>query len=241
MDREVRDQLAPTGTLRAGINLSNKLLVSSRTASGEPVGVSPSLAQAIAEHLGVPVRYVTYPRPSELADAAGQGAWDIALIGAEPQRAEAIAFSAAYAEIEATYLVPAGSAIASIADVDRPGVRIVFTAGSAYGLWLDRNISHATMVHAATLDEALERFQAEGFDAMAGIRPRLLMDAAAVAGSRLVDGRFTSVQQAVGVPRANQAAASFLRGFVEEAKASGLVQSLIDQHGIQGLTVARAS
>ena len=241
MDRLARDQLAPTGALRAGINLSNKLLVSGRDASGDPVGVSPGMAQAIAADLGVPVRYVTYPRPPELADAVGKGAWDIALIGAEPQRAETIAFTAAYAEIEATYLVPAGSRIASIEDVDRPGTRVVFTGGSAYGLWLDRNIRHATLVRATTLDEALERFQAEGLDVLAGIRPRLLSDAGAVAGSRLLDGRFMSVQQAVGVPRANKAAAAFLHGFVERAKSTGLVQKLIDQHGIQGLSVARPS
>lgn len=239
MDRQVRDQLAPTGVLRAGINLSNQLLVSGRNASGDPVGVSPGMARAVAEELDVPVRYVTYPRPSELADAAGAGAWDIGLIGAEPQRAETIAFTAAYAEIEATYLVPAGSRIAGIDEVDRPGIRIVFTGGSAYGLWLDRNIRHATLVRSKTLDEALERFQAEGLEVMAGIRPRLLMDTAAVSGSRLLDGRFMSVQQAVGVARANQAAAEFLQGFVQRAKSSGLVRRLIEQHGIRGLTVAR--
>jgi hypothetical protein len=125
---EIIAQLAPTGVLRAGINLSNFLLVTGRTPAGEPEGVAPDMARAVAERLGVPVRYVPYPRPGELADAAGTGAWDIGLIGAEPQRAEKIAFSPAYAEIEATYLVPPGSPITAIEEVDRPGTRIAVAA-----------------------------------------------------------------------------------------------------------------
>ncbi len=106
MSQDVLSQLAPTGVLRAGINLGNFLLVTGRAASGDPEGVSPDMARAIADRLGVPVRYVPYARPGELADAAGTGAWDIGLIGAEPQRAEKIAFTPSYCEIEATYLVP---------------------------------------------------------------------------------------------------------------------------------------
>ena len=117
MNDLIRAQLAPTGVLRAGINMSNFLLVSSRDAQGGPQGVSPDMARAIADRLGVAVHYVPYPRPGELADAVGTGAWDIGLIGAEPQRAERIAFTAAYAEIQATYLVPAGCADG----LNRPG------------------------------------------------------------------------------------------------------------------------
>src|SRR5690348_14678398 len=139
-------QLAPHGMLRAGINMSNFLLVTGRSANGDPQGVSPSMAKAIADRLGVPVKYVPFPKPGELADQAGKDVWDIGLIGAEPARAEKIAFTAAYCEIEATYLVPAGSKLTSIADVDQPGVRIAVTARSAYDLWLERNIRHATLV-----------------------------------------------------------------------------------------------
>lgn len=111
MSDQIRSELAPQGVLRAGINMSNFLLVSGKPGSGDPDGVSPSLARAIAERIGVPIRYVPFPRPGELADAVGTDTWDIGLIGAEPQRAEKIAFTAAYAEIEATYLVPANSPI----------------------------------------------------------------------------------------------------------------------------------
>jgi hypothetical protein len=149
--REVLAELAPTGVLRAGINLANFLLVSGKSAAGEPEGVAPDMARAIAQGLGVPVAYVPYARPGELADAAGTGVWDVGLIAAEPARAETIAFSPAYAEIEATYLVPAGSPIRSIEEVDRPGVRIALAARSAYDLWLSRHLRHAELVRSGSL------------------------------------------------------------------------------------------
>lgn len=237
MSPEVLAQLAPTGVLRAGINMSNFLLVTGRTANDEPDGVSPGMARAIAERLGVPVRYVPYPRPGELADAVGTGAWDIGLIGAEPQRAEKIAFTAAYAEIEATYLVRADSAITALEQVDRPGIRIASTARAAYDLWLERNIHHATLLRAESLDGAFHRFVGEGLEVLAGLRPRLLADAQALPGARILEGSFSTVQQAIGTARANAAGASFLRDFVEEAKASGLVAELIARHAVRGLSV----
>ena len=158
----LREALAPTGVLRAGINMSNVLLVSARTADGGPAGLAPDMAAAIAARLGVPARCVPYPRPGDLADDAGNDAWDIGLIGAEPQRAEQIAFTPAYAEIEATYLVPPGSPLARIEDVDAPGVRIAVAARAAYDLWLERNIRHATLLRAGSLDGSFALFRDEG-------------------------------------------------------------------------------
>lgn len=241
VDGDVVSQLAPTGVLRAGINLSNFLLVTGRSPSGEPEGVAPGMARAVANRLGVPVRYVTYPRPGELADAADTGAWDIGLIGAEPQRAERITFTSAYCEIEATYLVPAGSPITGMDQVDRPGVRIAVAARAAYDLWLERNIRHATVLRAGSIDASLKLFVDEGYDVLAGLRPRLLSDADAMPGSRVLDGRFMTVQQAIGTARANAAAAGFLQGFVEEAKRSGFVAELIERHKVRGLSVAPAA
>lgn len=238
MNPEIVSQLAPTGVLRAGINMANFLLVTGRSAAGDPEGVAPDMARAIADRLAVPVKYAPFPKPGELADAVDAGVWDIGLIGAEPQRAEKIAFTPAYVEIEATYLVPAGSPIASIAEVDRPGVRIAVTARSAYDLWLERNVKHATLVRSNSLDAAFEQFAREGLDVLAGLRPRLLQDAAAAPGSRILDGQFTAVQQAVGTARRNAAGAAFLRDFVEEAKSSGFVAQLIERHAVKGLSVA---
>ena len=241
MSPEILAELAPTGVLRAGINLSNFLLVTGKTPAGDPAGVAPDMARAIAERLGVPVTYVPFKTPGELADQAGRDVWDIGLIGAEPQRAETIAFTAAYAEIEATYLVPAGSRLKSIADVDAAGIRIAVTGRSAYGLWLDRNIKRAELVRTGTLDSAFEAFVSGRFEALAGLKPRLLADLEKLPDARILDGRFTAVQQAVGTARKNRAGAGFLRGFVEEAKASGLVALLIERHKVRGLSVAPAT
>ena len=231
-------ELAPHGVLRAAINMSNFLLVTGRTAAGDPTGVSPSMAAAIADRLGVPVKYIPFAKPGELADQAGKDVWDIGNIGAEPARAEKIAFTAAYVEIEATYLVPAGSPLKTIADVDKPGVRIAVTARSAYDLWLERNIKHATLVRSDSLDSALAQFTGEKLEALAGLRPRLITDVTKVPGATILDGQFTAVQQAIGTAKTNTNGAAFLHRFVEEAKASGLVASFIAEHKVQGLSVA---
>jgi len=231
-------ELAPGGVVRAGVNLSNFLLVTGRAPNGAPQGISPDLAAAVAERLSAKVEYVSFETPAKLADAAGSNAWDIGLIGAEPQRAESIAFSKAYLEIEATYLVPSGSPIRSIAEVDREGVRVVAMRGSAYGLWLERNLKHATLVHANSIDDSYTRYVSEGTEALAGLRPRLIADVGKRPGSRILDGRFTAVQQAVGTPKNRAAGAAFLAQFIEEAKSGGLIAKLIEKHGVKGVTVA---
>src|SRR5262245_46519890 len=168
MSDKARAELAPTGVLRAGINLSNFLLVTGRSANGNPEGVAPDMAHAIAERLGVPVQYVPFKSPGELADQAGKNVWDIGLIGAEPQRAAVMTFTAAYVEIEATYMVPPGSPIKAISEVDRKGVRISVSARSAYGLWLENNIKNATLMPIAGLDAAFNQFRDEKHDVLAG-------------------------------------------------------------------------
>lgn len=238
MSQSVVAELAPHGVLRAGVNMSNFLLVTGRSPSGDPDGVSPDMARAIADKLGVPVKYVPFPKPGELADAAGTDTWDIGLIGAEPARAEKIAFTAAYVEIEATYLVPGGSRLNTIAEVDAPGVRIAVAGRSAYGLWLDRNIRHAELVRADSLGAATEQFLRGHLEALAGLRPGLLADLDKLPGARIIEGKFSAVQQAIGTAKPNTAGASYLGDFVEEAKASGLVARLIERHKVRGLSVA---
>jgi polar amino acid transport system substrate-binding protein len=242
MSPEITSQLAPTGVLRAGINLGNFLLVTGRTPEGDPDGVSPDMARTIAGRLGVPVKLVPFARPSEIADAAGTGAWDIALIGAEPQRAAKIAFTAAYCEIEATYLVPPGSPITAMDQVDRKGLRICSSAGAAYTLWLERNIKQAELVLVPGGGAAaFQKFRDEKMEVYAGLRPGLISDVEALPGARILDGQFMAVQQAIGTARENAAGAAFLRDFVEEAKSSGLVARLIEKHKVRGLSVAPAA
>jgi polar amino acid transport system substrate-binding protein len=241
MTQAARFELAPHGVLRAAINLSNFLLVTGRSLSGDPEGVSPDMARAIADRLGVPITYVTYATPGELADAAMTDAWDIGLIGAEPARAEKIAFSPAYTEIDATYMVPPGSPLTAIGQVDQAGIRIAVTARTAYDLWLDRHIEQAELIRSASLDSAFEQFVLEKLDVLAGLRSRLLFDVHRMPGARILDGRFTAVQQAIGTARANTAGMAFLSDFVEEAKASGAIASMIARHRVIGLSLAPPS
>ncbi len=231
-------ELAPGGTLRVGINHSNFLLVNPASPHGAPRGVAPDLAAELGRRLGVPVAYVSFAGAGETADAATKNAWDVAFLGAEPQRANEIAFSAAYLEIPVTYLVPAGSPIRSLADVDRTGVRVAVSAKSAYDLFLSRSLRHATLVRAEGLPAAFELFKLQRLEALAGLRPGLLADAAKVPGSRLLDGQVTAVQQAIGTPKARMVGARYLREFAEEIKASGLVARLIEKHGVRGVNVA---
>ena len=238
---EVVAQLAPTGTLRAAISMSNFLLVVGRTVEGEPVGPSPGIALAISKALGVPLKLIPFKTPSEIAEAAGTGVWDIGNIGAEPQRAAVMDFTSAYAEIESTYLVPAGSQLTTIADVDQPGNRISVAAGSAYGLWLENNIKDAEL-RPVKGQQAFEQFVNEKMDALAGLRSQLSKEVKKLPGARILDGKFTAVQQAVGINKGNEAALLWLEQFVEEIKANGLVARLIKKYNVEGkLTVAPLS
>ena len=237
MSRDAAAELAPTGVLRAAINLGNFLLVTGRGAHGEPQGVAPDMAAEIAAHLGVGIEYVPFARPDALADAADDWVWDIGLIGAEPARAEKIAFTTAYVEIEAAYLVPSGSPIERLEQVDRPGVRIAVLAKAAYDLWLERNIRRATLVRSNTADGALKLFADGEADVLAALRPGLVTDLDRFPGARILDGQFTAVQQAIGTLRKNVAGAAFLQSFVDEAKRSGLVAQLIERHGVTGRLV----
>lgn len=239
MLEQARAELAPNGALRAGINMSNFLLVTGKADNGDPQGVSPDMAGLLAERLGVDLTLVPYPNPGEVADAAVRGEWDVANIGAEPERAKTITFSAAYCEIQATYLVPAGSTIQSVEEVDRAGIRIAVAARSAYELWLSDNIRNAELVLAQGLDGSFERFVEDGLEALAGLRPRLVTDVEKLPGARILDGQFTAVQQAMGVRPECTIGAAFVSAFVEEMKANGTVASLIERHGVEGrLSVA---
>jgi polar amino acid transport system substrate-binding protein len=233
----VRAELAPTGKLRVGLNMSNVLLTATDAATGKPKGLAADLGMELGKRLGVPVELVPFPNPGAVADAAKTGVWDVGFIGAEPQRANEIDFTAAYVEIEATYLVPPGSPIKTISDVDRKGVRIAISGRSAYDLYLERNLKHAELVRERG-DEVFKRFVSDKLDAMAGLRPGLVKNQEALPGSRILDGNFTAVQQAAGAPKGRPAGAKYLKDFIEDVKATGLVAKLIEKNNVRGLSVA---
>src|SRR5438034_2193481 len=233
-----RSELAPTGKLRVGINLQNFLLVNKDHADGQDGGIAVDLGRELGRRLGVPVELVAFDTAGKLADAVKSGAWDVAFLGKEPTRANEIAFSEAYLEIEAGYLVPAGSPLRTIADVDREGVRVAVNAKSAYDLYLTRNLQRAKLHRAPTVDASYELFVADKLDVLAGLKPRLVMDAEKLPGSRVLEGRFSAVQQAIGTPQGRPSGAKYLREFAEDAKASGFVAKAIEKHAVRGVSVA---
>ncbi len=237
MNKDLALEMAPTGTLRVALNMINFLLISGKNPEGVPVGVAPDLARIIADRIGVPLQLIQYGSPGELADDADKNVWDIGLIGAEPVRAQKIDFSTAYVEIEATYLVPAGSPLEHASEVDRPGNRIAVSARSAYDLWLTRNIKQAQLLHAEGFEATFALFVEQKLEAMAALKPGLLGDVARLPGSRILEGNFTTVQQSIGVPKGRLAAATYLQSFVDEIK-KGLVAQLIAKHNVKGLSVA---
>lgn len=237
----LRSEFAPTGTLRVGLNMSNFLLTRTDAASGKPLGVAHDLGTELARRLGLPVQFVPHPNPGALADAANRNVWDVGFLGAEPARANEIDFTAAYVEIESTYLVPPGSPLKHASEVDRKGIRIIVPEKAAYELYLTRTIKHAELVKDKGGDLCFKRFADEKFDALAGLRPRLMGDQKKLPGSTLVEGCFTAVQQAAGVPKGRPNAAKYLSAFIEEAKATGLVARAIKDNNVVGLTIAAAA
>ena len=231
-------ELAPSGRLRVGLNYGNFLLVLKDAPGGEPRGVAPDLGRELARRIGVPVQFVKFDSAGKLADGVRSGMWDVAFLGNEPQRANEIAFSSAYLEIPVTYLVPAGSPLQKLADVDREGVRIAVADKSAYHLFLMRNLKHAELIAAEGIDASGKLFVEEKLEALAGLKPRLLADARKLPGSRVLEGQLTAVQQSIGTPRSREAAARYLREFAEDVKRSGFVAEAIARHKVPGVSVA---
>ena len=238
---KARSELAPTARLRVGINTGNFLLVTKYTPGTEPRGVAPDLGRELGRRLGLPIEFVVFDSAGKLADAGKAGAWDVAFLGNEPQRANEIAFTAAYLEIPVTYLVPAGSSIRAMADVDREGVRVAVAEKSAYDLFLTRNLEVAQLVRTEGIEGSYQLFVKEKLEALAGLKPRLVSDAERLPGSRVLEGQCTSVKQSIGTPKGRDAGAKYLREFVEDIKASGLVARLIAEHGVRGVSVAESA
>jgi polar amino acid transport system substrate-binding protein len=217
--------LAPTGKLRAAINLGNSVLAQKDEATGQPKGITPDLARELGRRLDVPVELVTYEAAGKVFDAAKTGAWDIAFVAIEPVRAAEIEFSAPYVIIEGTYMVPKDSPLKVIADVDRPGVRIAVGLKSAYDLYLTRTIKNATVVRASAGGgrAMIDMFVNDKLEVAAGVKQPLVAYAKDHPEVRVMDGHFMEIQQAMGTPKGRMAGADYLRDFVEDMKASGFV------------------
>lgn len=230
--------LAPTGKLRAAINYGNPILASKDPASGQPRGVSVDLSRELAARLGAPLELVTFEAAGKVVEAARSGAWDVAFVAIDPARAQDMLQSPPYVVIEGAYLVAADSPIRRNEDVDREGVRIAVGKGSAYDLFLSRQLKHARIVHAPTSPAVTDLFVAQKLDVAAGVKQQLEADARRIPGLRLLEGRFMVINQAMATPKGRDAGAHYLHEFVETMKASGFVARALARHGIEGAAVA---
>ena len=239
VDTTLRNELAPTGALRAGINFGNVVNAQRDPSGGEPRGVAPDLARELAKRAGVPVKFVTYDAAGKMVEGLKGGEVDILFVAIDPERAEDIAFSQPYVQIEGTYLVRKDSPFKRIEDVDRDGVKIVVGLKSAYDLFLSRAIKHATLTRGAGGVGYLADWRKGGFDAAAGVREALLEEAKRDPSLKVLDGHFMTIPQAAGVPKARPNAASFVNKVIGELKASGFVRSALDKSGNTAATVPR--
>ena len=230
--------LAPSGTLRAAINFDNTILASKDAVTGEPGGISVELAREVARRLGVAFEYVPYYAAGKVVEGLQSSAWDLCFLAIDPVRAKLISFTAPYVVIEGAYLVPQDSPIRDNAAVDRRGVRVAVSTGSAYDLFLSRELKHASIVRAPTAKDVVAMFLAQKLEVAAGVRPMLEADVAAIAGLRMLPGRFMAINQAMGTPRGRDAGAAYLADFVEEMKASGFVAEALARNKVVGATVA---
>ena len=223
VSRDIATALAPTGTLRVAINFGNTVLAQKDPATGEPRGVSAALARELANRLGVPISFAGFDAAGKVTDAVKTGALDICFLAIDPVRAEGISFTPPYVVIEGVYVVPKDSALESVEDVDRDGIRVAVARGSAYDLYLTRALKRATLLRRPSGPECLDMFVADQLEAAAGVRQPIAAFARSRADMRLVPGRFMAIEQAMGAPRGREASAPFLRAFIEEMKASGFV------------------
>lgn len=234
-------QFAPTGVLRASLNMGNPVLAHSRTSTDKPAGVSIDLALELARELGVPASFLQFENAARSVEALAADAADVGFMAIDPLRASSIQFTAAYVQIEGAYLVRNESEVTTNEQVDQPGTTIMVGAGSAYALYLARALKHATMAQVPTSEAVVDAMLAGGQPVAAGVRQQLEADAKRIGGVRVLGKSFMVINQAMAMPRGRSAGAqAYLADFVERMKRKGFVADGLQRHGIQGAKVADA-
>ena len=228
------EQLAPKGYLRAAINLSNFLLVTGTDDQGNPEGVSPDLAKALANELNIEYKLIPFKRPGELADAVIDDVWDIGNIANESERAKSITFSHPYTLIESTFLVRESSKINALKDFDKKDVRIAVAERSAYDLWLTENIKNAELIRAKSIDLSFKTFEDNSYEVLAGLKPRLIDDLKNTKNCKILPGAFTFIKQCIGSKPGNPEAEKFINNFIEKNIKNGFIESLLLKHNVLG-------
>ena len=235
---QARQALAPTGKLRVGLQLGNPLNVIRDSASGEMNGVAFDLGKELARRLGVPFAPVLYPSVGALLDSGHTGAWDVAFVGFSPARAEQWDFTGLHLEVEFGYLVPGGSSIATMTDVDRPGIRVAVQEKSGPDAFFSKTLKNAVMIRASSNPGALDALKSGRADVMASIKPILFEMSNQLSGSRVLDGRPGIDPHAMAMPKGRDRGVAYARKFVEDAKSEGLVKAAIERVGMRGVVVA---
>jgi len=232
--KNVIKYLAPKGYIRAAINLSNFLLVTGKESNGDPQGVSPDIARALAKELNVDIKLISFNRPGELADAINDDVWDIGNIANEPARAKSITFSKPYTTIESTFLIRNGHNIKTLQDVDKKGIKIAVAERSAYDLWLTENIKNADLIRAKSIDESFFIFQEDKHEVLAGLRPKLVDDIKKTTDCFILNEPFTFINQSIGIKPGNLDAENFINSFVKKHIDNGFVKNLLTKYNVLG-------
>lgn len=241
LDPSLVTTLAPSGVLRAAINFGNPVLAQRDPATGHAAGVTPALARELARRLATPLELVPFEQAGKVFEAIARDAWDVAFLAIDPKRAAEIEFTPPYVIIEGGYAVRHDSPLAAIADVDRAGIRVAVIENSAYDLYLSRTLKAATILRSPTAEGAIAMFDEDRLEVLASVKSPLAKLAQARGDLRVMPGRFMAIEQAMGVPRARAAGAAFLRGMLEELKASGFVARELAQSGQHDAMVAPPS
>ena len=234
---EARQALAPTGKLRVGLWLGSPTHVIRDSASSEMKGVGFDLGKELARRMGVPFEPVLYPAIGPLLDGAKTGAWDIAFIGVNPERANYMDFTGLHIEVEFGYLVPGDSSISTLADVDRPGIRVAVPEKGSADIFLSRALKNAAVVRGLGLAGAMELLKSGKADVFGANKANLFEMSNQLPGFRVLDGRPGSEQQAMAMPKGRGLGVAYARKFIEGAKSEGLVKAAIEKVGLRGAVV----
>jgi polar amino acid transport system substrate-binding protein len=234
---DVKSNLAPTGTLRVAINYGNAVLAV-RDAAGKLHGVSVDIAHELGKRLDLPLTLIPFDAARKVADAASDDIWDVAFLARDPERARSITFTAAYVVTNGNYVVPRNSAITAVEQVDRDGIRVAVSRGSAYDLFLTRTLNHAQLIHGGSTTEAVALFRSGGLEVIAGVKQALDQVVANDTGLRMIAQPFMAINQAMGTPLGRPMAAAYLAVFVEDIKANGFVAQVLRKNGQEEATVA---
>jgi len=234
--------IAPTGTLRVGVNFGNALFTTRDPATGAPRGVGIDLVAALGQRLGVPVSHVIHATPGDVAASAGSGTWDVAILAIESARADVVTFSSPMTEIEATYVVRRDSTVTTVADIDRPGRRVAAAPRTGYELFLTRTLQQATLLRPATNEASMDLLRRGEVDAVAGLAPTLHEAYDRSPDVRVLTGGFTTVNHGLAVPKGRPAAAAVaVDHFIRDMVSSGALADIIVRQGVQGLRAVRSA